>query len=133
MNVSTHPALPEERWAEVVQFYRRLSEDHARQEPMLQFVEWFASTKYSEVLYPVTSMATLVISILATFPDRLQRPQVFVAYSREREQFLVTWHTPSGAKNIEEWVESPSAPEVLSRMLAWLEVPAGYDSRFSPL
>ena len=103
-------------------------QDHARQEPMVQFVEWFASTKYSEVLYPVTSMATLVISMLATYPDRLKRPQVFVAYSREREQFLVSWYTPSRAKNSEEWMESPSAPEVLSRMLAWLEVPASYGS-----
>lgn len=95
---------------------------------MVHFVEWFASTKYSEVLYPVTSMATLVISMLATFPDRLTRPQVFVAYSRERDQFLVSWYTPPGVKIIEEWVESPIAPEVLCRMLAWLEVPAGYGS-----
>jgi hypothetical protein len=89
---------------------------------MLKFVSWLAASPSSRVLYPSTSHATLGLSAVPTFEQRLRQPMVYIA-SADPTGFAIHWQRGQGDEVREELVPSPKAPEVLDRILEWLGLP----------
>jgi hypothetical protein len=111
-----------EAWRRTIGFYRELIEYHGwRQTPMLEFVEWLASSHYSRLLHPSHSHAALGLSTVPTYQHRLRGPMVYVVYY-ETAGFVVRWQLGQGAEVREEVAPSPQAPEVFDRILGWLGV-----------
>jgi hypothetical protein len=112
--------IPADAWARMVAFYRELIDDYGwRQEPMLEFVSWLASSPHSRILFPSTSHEALGLARVATYRERLQRPMVYIDYSEPRG-FVIHWQRGQGDEVQEESVPSPQAPEVFARILNWL-------------
>lgn len=125
-------SVPPEAWEDVVGFYRSLIDEHGwRQEPMLEFASWLASSDYGRILFPSTSHEALGLATVATFQERLQLPMVCVLYSDQEERFVLHYQRGQGHDVSRETVVSPQAPEVLARILDWLSVGEPIRARLS--
>jgi hypothetical protein len=117
--------VPARSWADIVDFYRDLIRETGwRLEPMLAFASWLGSSLYGRVLFPSTSHEALGLATVPTYEERLRLPMVSIVYHEREGQFVVVYQRCQGHKVREEIVESPQAPDVLMRILDWLELPA---------
>jgi len=130
MEYAGDPKLPEQKWAETARYYERAITEYGwpQYQPMLEFVNRLSSTKCSEVLFPSTSMLTLVISMIAIEP--WLRPQVKITYIG-KDGFHLEWCREPGVRVIKEQVDAIDDQTLIARILAWLDVPQFYAT--SPL
>jgi retron-type reverse transcriptase len=91
-----------ELWQSAIEFYRELiDEDGWNQEPMLELVRWLSATEYSRWFYPSTSLHTLCISTVGTYPERYDLPVLSVVYESDHKHFVINYqnqHSRSLAK-----------------------------------
>jgi hypothetical protein len=112
-----------EEWEHTLRFYHKLIDEYGwRQGPMFEFLTWVSSSNYAHSLFPNTSHKALGLSTVRLYEERLRRPMVYIVYSSEEQHFVIHWQRGQGDKVFEESVESPQAPEVISRILVWLGV-----------
>jgi hypothetical protein len=111
-------------WDEIVSSYRHLSDDHGwRLGPMMELVDFVASSPYATALFPTTSHDRLCIA--RTRVIRWNHQMLTVRFDPNAERFLFEyWEASAWCR--EPWRTSSAAEEgitklehVMKRRLGW--------------